>query len=604
MLKTYWDVVVKPYRWHVLGISALMFLVAGLDVATVGMGVPLIEAATEKSGASTNPVVKFFETLLVSAGYGHDRGKLIFILLILVSVVAIARGALFLSYRYGTTIIGQRIRRETKEKLMRKILDAQYAYLAKRSRGAIMYDINWPSLFLYQLINSLATFASNMVNSLLMIGFMVYLSPVATGTIALLGGGWFLLWRKILVHRVVEYGKKIYEYNQLLEKIDVDVIDGMRVVKSHNLQSKMIEIQHRILTDEILPRKRSTLFSQGLSFVNEVAAGIVLVALGGMAFGLGLFSLSFSKLVVLLLGVRKVTPALSSVGQSYLELGKELKNIQVLDDILTRTPQEEHGTETLNQIGSLTFQNVGFHYPVESGEVTTPVLKNVSFTLKKGEITAVVGPTGAGKSTLASLLLGFYDPTEGGIWVDNHFRFREISLSSWRQKVGYVSQDIFLFNESIRQNILLWDESVSENDMVQAAKRAQIHDFVETLPEGYDTIVGDRGMKLSGGQCQRIAMARAILKNPEILIFDEATSALDNITEKAVYDAIHSLRENAIVFIIAHRLSTIKDADQILVLEKGAMVEMGRHESLMNRSGVYSRLYQEGVTLIDGGLPV
>lgn len=589
LLNLYWRVIVRPHAGYVLGVIGLMFLAAILEMVTVGLGVPLIEAATSQTEKSSpNPIIQYVAQLLLLFGFDITKETLIFTLLIIVSLVAILRATFFLAHKYGTSIISQLLKRETKEKLFQKMMYAKFEYLSKRSRGAIIYDINYPAQALYQLITYLGNMVSNTITAVFLAGMMLYLSPFATLTIAAVGGGWVWFWRRTLTPRLRRYGKEIYELNQYMGKVDVDAIDGIRVVKSHTLEPKLLDIQHKILTEELHPRKRGTLFTQGIIFVNEVAAGIVLIVLGTFSFGLGWFQLAFSKLVVLLLTVRRVVPAVSSVGQSYLELSREIKNVEVIDDILSRTPQEESGPIKLQSFEKICFKDVGFSYA--SDDSNDWALKNINMEIEKGEVTAIVGSTGSGKSTLASLLMAFYRPDSGDILVDQH-SLKSLDLSHWRQKIGYVSQDVFLFNESIRQNLSLWDASISEEQIQQAVREAQLHDFINTLPQGLETLVGDRGVKLSGGQAQRLAIARAILRRPQVLIFDEATSALDNLTEKAVYEAIHHLRKNAIVLVIAHRLSTIKEADQILVLGNGRIIESGKHESLLNKAGFYSQLY-------------
>lgn len=193
---------------------------------------------------------------------------------------------------------------------------------------------------------------------------------------------------------------------------------------------------------------------------------------------------------------------------------------------------------------------------------------------------------------MVNILLGFYNPA-GGLVIINDIPLGNVDLDYWRSKIGYVSQDVFLFNESIFQNIVLWDDSIAMEEVVRVAEIAQIHDFIKSLPEGYNTMVGDRGLKLSGGQCQRIAIARIMLKKPDVIIFDEATSALDNITEKAVYNAIQSLKKETITIVIAHRLSSLRHVDKIFVLDSGRIVERGTHAGLMQKSGIYSQLYKE-----------
>ena len=591
LLALYWRVVVRPHWVTVSCVIGLMFMTAVFEAVTVGLGVPLIDAATGDTEHSQNFVIQFVSKTLLQMGFSVNKETLIFALLIIVSLVAIFRAAFYLAHKYGTAIIAQLLKRETKEKLFRKMMCAQYEYLSKRSRGAIIYDINYPAQSLYQIIAYLGNLVSSFLTACFLVGMMFYLSPLATITIGVVGGGWLFCWRRVLTPKLNRYGKEIYELNQYMGKMDVDAIDGIRVVKSHALESKLIGIQHRILTDELRPRKLATLFTQGVIFVNEVAAGVVLVILGAVSFGLGWFHLAFSKLVVLLLAVKRVAPAISTMGQTYLELGRELKNVEVLDEILSNTPQEKGGVLQIDSVDTIHFEKISFSYPSDSQ--TNWSLNSIHFQMSKGEVTAIVGSTGAGKSTLATLLMGFYQPISGDILINQH-SLQDLDLSHWRKKIGYVSQDIFLFNESIRQNLALWDETISEKKMYQAVQEAQLDDFISSLPQGLDTLVGDRGVKLSGGQCQRLAIARAILRNPEVLIFDEATSALDNLTEKAVYEAIHHLRKNAIVLVIAHRLSTVRDADNILVLDQGHMVELGTHEKLLDQNGVYARLYKEG----------
>ena len=221
----------------------------------------------------------------------------------------------------------------------------------------------------------------------------------------------------------------------------------------------------------------------------------------------------------------------------------------------------------------------------------TIVLKNVSFRIPRGEKVGVAGASGAGKSTLSELLLRFYDPQEGQILVDG-LDLKEFDIVSWRKKIGIVSQDVFLFNDSIRANISFGKPNASPDEIEEAARKAHAHEFIQEMPEGYDTLVGDRGVRLSGGQKQRIAIARAIILDPEILILDEATSALDTEAERIVQRALDDVASGRTVFTIAHRLSTIAHYDKILVMDSGQIVEQGRHEELLQKGGIYKRLVE------------
>ena len=236
--------------------------------------------------------------------------------------------------------------------------------------------------------------------------------------------------------------------------------------------------------------------------------------------------------------------------------------------------------------GSVSFEHVTFSY--NEGE---EVLHDLSFVAEPGQAVGLVGPSGAGKSTIASLLPRFYDCNAGTIRIDGK-DIRHVTLDSLRNQVGIVPQETILFNGSVYDNILYGRLDATKEELEQAAKAANAHDFIMALPEGYDTILGDRGVNISGGQRQRIAIARAILKNPRILVLDEATSALDTESERLVQEALNRLMEGRTSIIIAHRLSTIKNADRILVLDKGKLVEDGNHDELMEKNGLYAHLYQ------------
>jgi len=233
----------------------------------------------------------------------------------------------------------------------------------------------------------------------------------------------------------------------------------------------------------------------------------------------------------------------------------------------------------------IVYKNVCFEY-----EENKPILKNINLNINKGQTVAFVGSSGSGKSTIANLILRFYDVTSGEILVDGT-NIKNFTLSSLRDKMGIVSQDVFLFNDTIKYNISYGKLDATDEEIEAAAKAANAHNFISKLPDGYNTFIGERGMKLSGGEKQRIAIARAMLKNPPILVLDEATSALDSESEKLVQEAIENLMKNRTVVLIAHRLSTVKNADKIVVIDKGSIAEVGKHQELLDKNGIYAKLY-------------
>ena len=237
-------------------------------------------------------------------------------------------------------------------------------------------------------------------------------------------------------------------------------------------------------------------------------------------------------------------------------------------------------------LGRVSYEDVSFHYSDDD----TPVLSHVSFQIPAGKSIALVGPSGGGKTTICSLLPRFYDVTGGRITIDGK-DVRSLTLKSLRDQIGIVQQDVYLFCGTIKENISYGKPDATMTEIMEAAKKANIHDFIEELPDGYDTFVGERGTRLSGGQKQRISIARVFLKNPPILILDEATSALDNESERYIQQSLEELAKNRTTITIAHRLSTIKNADEIIVITEEGIAERGTHETLLKKDGIYAHYY-------------
>ena len=277
----------------------------------------------------------------------------------------------------------------------------------------------------------------------------------------------------------------------------------------------------------------------------------------------------------------------SSIPDLYAKIQKAIGSTEHLMDLLEEDQESADGEELVDFKGKVAFKEVSFAYP-QRDEIQ--VLKGISFECEPGQTIALVGSSGAGKSTISSLLLNFYDINGGNIAFDDK-EINSISRDSLRNQIAVVPQEVILFGGTVKENILYGNVDATDEEVIEAAKKANAHDFIMAFPDGFDTFVGDRGIQLSGGQKQRIAIARAVLKNPKILILDEATSALDSESEKLVQDALEKLMVGRTSFVIAHRLSTIKHADNILVLEDGRIVEQGKHDELIaDTEGVYFKL--------------
>lgn len=370
-----------------------------------------------------------------------------------------------------------------------------------------------------------------------------------------------------------------------------ETLNGIRIVKAYGVEGREQEVFSKGV-DDLFQNIRKSI--TGVAAVSTVAGiviggvGILMITVGGHAIAAGTMTMGDFVMYIFLIGLLAAPIVqMASIGTQVSEAFAGLDRIRELLEHPTEDEEDEHRQTLPSVEGTIALEDVHFAY-----EENVPVLKGVSLTAKAGTTTALVGSSGSGKSTLVSLVMAFNRPDQGRILIDGK-DLKDIRLHDYRSYLGVVLQENFLFDGTVADNIRFANPQATEEEVRRAAELANCHQFVTDFPDGYETVVGERGIKLSGGQRQRIAIARAILANPRILVLDEATSSLDSESESLIQQGFASLREGRTTFVIAHRLSTIRSADQIVVLEHGEIVECGTHAELMQLGGRYKVLHDQ-----------
>ena len=370
----------------------------------------------------------------------------------------------------------------------------------------------------------------------------------------------------------------------------IDSLLNFETVKYFNNEKHEYERLNESLKEY---EKESVNNQYSLSYLNIAQTVVIMVGITIMlvisAYDIRAGHLSIGGFVVINAYMLQLYQPLNFFGTVYREIRQSLTDMENLFTLWEEKPNLTDSDQSVSQTkqASIRFENVSFDY-----DERRTIIENISFEVPNGKKVALVGPTGAGKSTISRLLFRFYDPKQGAIFINNE-NIKDISQSSLRKMIGVVPQDTVLFNDTIYYNISYGKPKASEEQIYEAARSADIHNFVMGLPDGYQTLVGERGLKLSGGEKQRVAIARAILKNPSIFFFDEATSALDSTTEKEIQKNLQTISQNRTTLVIAHRLSTAADADEILVLEQGQITERGTHDQLLSLQGKYAEMWDK-----------
>ncbi|PIT96813.1 hypothetical protein COT82_01060 [Candidatus Campbellbacteria bacterium CG10_big_fil_rev_8_21_14_0_10_35_52] len=486
-------------------------------------------------------------------------------------------------YAYIATRIQTGYERKTMDRLLKATLAADWPYLLKQKLGRLETLIKIDSRNSGGMLQSVSMFIMLCASLLAYILVAVNISKTMT-LVAFIFGGIVIILYKPLFSFARSLANQISQMNVSIAHHINESIVGMKTIKALGTERQVSSLGEQFFDHMRIFQLRLTILRKISTESIQPLGVIFITAIIAFAFYRTSYNLgALAALIYLINRIFQYTQSIQSVLHDASSTLPYVENVTSYLEEAERAKEARYtrGDRQFHFNNDLAFNSVSFSYPNER-----EALRSVSFSIKKGELVGFIGPSGAGKTTIFDLLLRFLQPTAGEISIDGKDIY-SINISDWRRNISYVSQDVFILNDTVLNNIKFFDESVTKDDAEVAAKMAQIHDFIDTLPEKYDTIVGERGGFLSAGQRQRVALARALARKPKILLLDEATSALDNKSEKKTQEAIDGLKGEITILVIAHRLSTVLSADKLLVLEEGKITEEGKPRELLKNKDTY-----------------
>ena len=574
---------VRGFETHACFIAFLAIIIGVVETFNLALLYPML---SEGFGVSTDslPFSSLFNILgtLLPMGSPFVNYGLIFILMTIASLL------LQLLYWMQSFSFQSEVVVKVKEDVFTKVKHNDYRFFVDTKQGDILTLFNGGPASILSVFNIIISLVVDLTIILFIVVMLVSISWQGF-VLVVIGGGLFYWIINVIGKNVAEQlGKLQLASNQSEYQVINEFVNGAKAITASNTV-RTWENRYQEALQLYWSKFPFSMFIQRVPMV--LLNSLFYIAIGVIVLFLYIYTASDFMSVLPILGTFtasafKILPKVTNFGEYKLQIIRAIPYMEATYELLTSSTyetQQDGMDEFVHLESDITMQNISFAYH------QALIIKDISLTIQHRKTTAIVGPSGSGKSTLTNLLLRLYDPQSGSIIIHGK-DLQEYAIGTYRDRIGYVSQDPFVFNASIKDNICFGIEYQDE-EVIHAARLACAHDFISALPDGYNTIIGDQGMRLSGGEKQRVVIARAMVRKPDLLILDEATSSLDNISEQAVQAAIDSVSKECTTVIIAHRLSTIHNADCIYVLEYGKVIESGTHDELMGRNGAYAEMY-------------
>lgn len=575
----------KFYPWAIPVIITLGILSSLSEGLGISLFIPLLQSLDQGNTQTfgSNFLVRYLNQIFIHVS---PNDKLIIIALCIVGSIFL-KNCLVYSNGIVFAWLNSRIGHKLRLGIFKQFLSVSYSFLESNESGKLMNTLASET---WRASQALTTF----------IGLIIVTCTIAVYGVLLLLISWQLtlivsilmvlisLSIQFITRSVKTLGEQAVEYNSALATRMWEGFSGMKVIRAFGRESYEQERFNTLSKKVSYTFLKLDILSGSISPLSEVLSVILLMCILVIALLQDRSYLpTLLTFIFILYRLQPQVKQLDAARISLMALTSAVNEVMSLLNCYDK-PYIHSGHIPFNNLKqSIYFESVSFLY----NGLEKPAVQDISICIDQGKTTAIVGPSGAGKSTLIGLLCRFYDVTSGKIYIDD-FPLEELNLTDWRHQIAIVSQDVYMFSTTVLENIAYGQLDATENEIIAAAKLANAHEFISQLPQGYDTKVGDRGVRLSGGQRQRIALARAIVRNPQILILDEATNALDSISEHLIQEALNTLSQNRTVIVIAHRLSTIEQADNIIVLNEGRVIEQGNLQQLLELDGMFARLYR------------